>query len=173
MFTRIARHFSGLANILTHVNKNGELNMVNTYKKIPTHRTSVSSCIVHLGPEAFKQVQENNLKKGDVLSVAKIAGIQASKKTSDLIPLCHNIALDATRVEIISNPKNHSLKIVARVSVTDKTGCEMESMTAASVAALAVYDMCKAVTKDIRITDLQLESKTGGKSGSFHRTGSK
>ena len=167
MFTQAKR----FASKLTHVAQNGELNMVNVYKKTPTHRTSVSSCIVHLGPEAYKQVHENTLKKGDVISVAKIAGIQASKKTSDLIPLCHNISLDATRIDITGNPKNHTMKIVARVSVTDKTGCEMESMTAASVAALTVYDMCKAVTKDIRITDLQLESKTGGKSGVFHRSG--
>ncbi len=143
--------------------------MVNVYKKQPTHRTSISSCIVHLGPEAFKQVCENTLKKGDVISLAKVAGIQASKKTYELIPLCHNINIDATNIDITPQYKTNSLKITAKVSVTDKTGCEMESMTAASVAALAVYDMCKAVTKDIRITDIQLDRKTGGKSGTYTR----
>jgi cyclic pyranopterin phosphate synthase len=155
---------------LSHTNTKGELHMVNPYKKEVTHRTSVASCIVHLGPEAFNAVKENTLKKGDVLAVSKIAGIQASKQVPGLIPLCHQININSTNVDITMLPDTYSLKIRARVNVCDKTGCEMESMTAAAMSALAVYDMCKGVTKGIEITDLYLESKTGGKSGTWKRS---
>ncbi|KAL6209771.1 hypothetical protein ACLB2K_020710 [Fragaria x ananassa] len=154
---------------LTHIGATGEAQMVDVSPKPSTKRTAVSSCKVLLGKKVFDLVLANQMAQGDVLSVAKIAGINGAKNTSNLIPLCHNISLIHVRVDLTLNPKDFSVDIEAEASSTGKTGIEMEAMTAASVAGLTVYDMCKAASKSIQITDIRLESKAGGKSGDWHR----
>lgn len=154
---------------LSHVDSIGKAKMVDISLKEDTKRTAVASCRVLLGQLAFDLVAANQIAKGDVLNVAKIAGIQAAKQTSSLIPLCHNISLSHVDVNLALNEKDFSVEIAGEAATTGKTGVEMEAMTAVAVAGLTVYDMCKAVTKDIRITDVRLERKIGGKSGSWSR----
>ncbi|XP_061996167.1 cyclic pyranopterin monophosphate synthase, mitochondrial isoform X2 [Rosa rugosa] len=154
---------------LTHIGSTGEAQMVDVSPKQSTKRTAVSSGKVLLGKQVFDLVLANQMAKGDVLSVAKIAGINGAKHTSSLIPLCHNIPLTHVRVDLTLNPKDFSVDIEAEASSTGKTGVEMEAMTAVSVAGLTVYDMCKAASKSIHITDIRLESKAGGKSGDWSR----
>ena len=154
---------------LTHVNKSGQVNMVDVGGKTETRRHSVARGTVKLGEAAFALVKDNKMKKGDVLSVAKLAGIMAAKQTSNLIPLCHNISLTNIKVELILEEETFTVGIVARVECVGKTGVEMEALTAVSVAALTVYDMCKSVSKNIVIRDVYLEGKDGGKSGLFVR----
>ncbi|KAL3692287.1 hypothetical protein R1sor_005938 [Riccia sorocarpa] len=154
---------------LTHVDGSGKASMVNVAEKAETKRVAVASGRVFLGPKAFELVAENNIAKGDVLTVAKIAGIQGAKQTSNLIPLCHNILLSGVDVSTSLNEELHAVDIRAEATATGPTGVEMEALTAVSVASLTVYDMCKAVSKDIQISNVQLESKTGGKSGDWYR----
>eukprot|EP01023_Acetabularia_acetabulum_P051260 TRINITY_DN5646_c1_g2_i1.p2 TRINITY_DN5646_c1_g2~~TRINITY_DN5646_c1_g2_i1.p2 ORF type:complete len:249 (-),score=29.33 TRINITY_DN5646_c1_g2_i1:171-917(-) len=156
-------------NKLSHVNDGGQISMVDVSSKVETSRVAVASAIVVLGQEAFEQVQQNLLKKGDVLSVAKIAGIMGAKQTSQLIPLCHNIIINKVNVETLLDAKQQSVRIECEVRTKGSTGVEMEALTGASIAALTVYDMCKAVSKEIVIKEVQLESKHGGKSGDFVR----
>jgi len=148
---------------LTHVDADGKASMVDVGDKATTRRTAVASALVLLGENTYKLVAANDLKKGDVLSVAELAGIMGAKHTATLIPLCHNIVIDKVAVQLELVPSQHAVKINATASTVGRTGVEMEALTAASVASLTVYDMCKAVTHEIKITDLQLESKTGGK----------
>ncbi|KAJ4895132.1 Cyclic pyranopterin monophosphate synthase accessory protein [Raphanus sativus] len=154
---------------LTHVGVSGEAQMVDVSSKDNTKRTALACCKVILGKRVFDLVLANQMGKGDVLGVAKIAGINGAKQTSSLIPLCHNIALTHVRVDLRLNPEDFSVDIEGEASCTGKTGVEMEAMTAVSVAGLTVYDMCKAASKDISITDVRLERKTGGKSGYWSR----
>ncbi|XP_006305521.2 cyclic pyranopterin monophosphate synthase, mitochondrial [Capsella rubella] len=154
---------------LTHVGISGEAQMVDVSSKDNTKRTALACCKVFLGKRVFDLVLANQMGKGDVLGVAKIAGINGAKQTSSLIPLCHNIALTHVRVDLRLNPEDFSVDIEGEASCTGKTGVEMEAMTAVSVAGLTVYDMCKAASKDISITDVRLERKTGGKSGYWSR----
>lgn len=154
---------------LTHVGRTGEAQMVDVSPKESSKRTAIASCKVVLGKKVFDLVLANQLAKGDVLSVAKIAGIGGAKHTSSLIPLCHNIILSHVRVDLKMNPKDFSVDIEGEAVSTGKTGVEMEAMTAVTVAGLTVYDMCKAASKDIRITDVRLDYKTGGKSGDWCR----
>ncbi|BBG97657.1 Transcription factor jumonji domain-containing protein [Prunus dulcis] len=154
---------------LTHIGNKGEAQMVDVSPKESSKRTAISSGKVILGKQVFDLVLANQMAKGDVLSVAKLAGISGAKHTSSLIPLCHNIPLTHVRVDLTLNPKDFSVDIEAEASSTGKTGVEMEAMTAVSVAGLTVYDMCKAASKSIQITDIRLESKTGGKSGDWSR----
>lgn len=154
---------------LTHVDSEGKLGMVDISEKSETRRYSVATGTVKLGEKAFGLVKKNKIKKGDVLSVAKLAGIMAAKHTSTLIPLCHGISLTAIKVDLMLEEETFSVGLVARVDCTWKTGVEMEALTAVSVAALTVYDMCKSVSKNIVITDVRLEEKDGGKSGPFIR----
>lgn len=154
---------------LTHVGGGGEAQMVDVSPKESTKRIAVASCNVILGKKVFDLVLANQMTKGDVLSVAKIAGISGAKHTSTLIPLCHNITLTHVRVDLHLNPKNYSVDIEGEAASTGKTGVEMEAMTAVTIAGLTVYDMCKAASKDIQITNVRLESKTGGKSGQWSR----
>ncbi|BBN13876.1 cyclic pyranopterin monophosphate synthase [Marchantia polymorpha subsp. ruderalis] len=156
-------------NALTHVDGSGKASMVNVVEKQDTKRVAVASGKVFLGPTAFQLVAENNIAKGDVLTVAKIAGIQGAKQTSSLIPLCHNILLSGVDVSLTLNEPLHAVDIRAEATAAGPTGVEMEALTAVSVASLTVYDMCKAVSKNIRIGNVQLESKTGGKSGDWYR----
>lgn len=155
--------------LLSHVDATGQATMVDVSSKEDTKRVAIASCRVLLGQKAFSLVAANQIAKGDVLNVAKIAGISGAKKTSSLIPLCHNIGLTHVRVDLTLNPKESSVEIEGEAATTGKTGVEMEAMTAVAVAGLTVYDMCKAVSKDIQITGIRLEHKTGGKSGTWSR----
>jgi len=155
---------------LTHVDeRSGAAKMVDVSGKAATRRRARASCRVELGPLAFEAVQKNSLKKGDVLTVAKIAGISASKQTAQLIPLCHPLPLSLCDVSLSLEPSSKSVLVSAEAVTTGPTGVEMEALTAAAVAGLTVYDMCKAVSKGITISSLRLEEKEGGKSGSWMR----
>ncbi|KAL5008030.1 hypothetical protein ScPMuIL_013611 [Solemya velum] len=154
---------------LTHIDESGKALMVDVGGKANSDRVAIATAAILLGPEAFKLVAENRIKKGDVLTVAQLAGIMAAKKTSDLIPLCHNIVLTKVDVSLELKEENHSIKIQATAKTHGKTGVEIEAITAASMAAITVYDMCKAVTRDMVITDIKLLHKSGGQSGDFSR----
>ncbi|OWM72817.1 hypothetical protein CDL15_Pgr021123 [Punica granatum] len=156
---------------LTHVGSSGEAQMVDVSEKSTSKRTAIASCKVLLGKKVFDLVSANQVAKGDVLGVAKFAGIAGAKNTGSLIPLCHNIMLTHVRVDLRLNPKDCSVEIEGEAASTGKTGVEMEALTAVSVAGLTVYDMCKAASKDIQISNVRLESKTGGKSGDWFRHG--
>lgn len=152
---------------LSHINSEGKAEMVDVSGKKETLRTAAASAEVFVSKEVFTRIKQNMIEKGDVLAIAKFAGIQASKKTFELIPLCHNIPISKVNVEIKLNSKNYSLRISTFAKTVSKTGIEMEALTAASVAALTIYDMCKALDKSIKITEVKLTSKTGGKSGDY------
>jgi cyclic pyranopterin monophosphate synthase len=153
---------------LSHVNSRGEAKMVDISEKGITVREAVARGTVKMKPETLKQVKNASLKKGDVLAVARVAGIMAAKKVPDFIPLCHTIPIDSIAIDFDTTATN-CINITAKVKSTAKTGVEMEALTAVTVAALTVYDMCKAVEKGIVIKDIYLESKTGGKSGTYKR----
>ncbi|XP_012577151.1 PREDICTED: molybdenum cofactor biosynthesis protein 1 isoform X1 [Condylura cristata] len=155
---------------LTHVDAEGQAAMVDVGRKPDTERVAVASAVVLLGPVAFKLVQENQLKKGDALVVAQLAGVQAAKMTSQLIPLCHQVALSHAQVRLELDSTRHAVEIRASCRARGPTGVEMEALTSASVAALTLYDMCKAVSRDIVLGEIKLISKTGGQRGDFHRT---
>ncbi|XP_068194870.1 molybdenum cofactor biosynthesis protein 1 isoform X1 [Antennarius striatus] len=153
---------------LTHTDPQGRATMVDVAQKGPTHRSATAGATVLLGPTAFRLLRDNNLAKGDALAVAQLAGIMASKQTPALIPLCHPLCLDHTSVTCQLDEMRNAVVVTATCGATGRTGVEMEALTAASVAALTVYDMCKAVSHDIIITDVKLLRKTGGKKD-FHR----
>ena len=150
---------------LTHINEAGEVHMVDVGAKPETERTAVARGEVHLRPETVDLIRKGLMKKGDVLTVAKIAGILGAKKTSDLIPLCHPIALNQVEVVLELSDDMPGVQIKATARTTGKTGVEMEALTAVSVAALTVYDMVKAVEKTARIHNIRLVEKHGGLSG--------
>jgi len=152
---------------LTHLNDKGQAHMVDVSSKAPTERTAMAEAIVRMNPETLEVVLEGAVPKGDVLAVARVAGIMAAKKTSDLIPLCHPLPLSAVTVLCEPDEAECIIRILATVRVTGTTGVEMEALTAASVAALTIYDMLKAVERGITIEAIRLISKEGGKSGSF------
>ena len=154
---------------LSHLDKDGSANMVDISEKNITTRSAFASCIVFLSEKAYQLVKKNQIEKGNVLNIAKIAAISASKKTHDLIPLCHQIPLSKVDVEFILNDKKNTIKIQSTALTDWKTGVEMEALTAVSIASLTIYDMCKSVDKSIKITDIKLDKKTGGKSGSYIR----
>ncbi|XP_058589807.1 molybdenum cofactor biosynthesis protein 1 isoform X2 [Neofelis nebulosa] len=155
---------------LTHVDAEGRAAMVDVGGKPDTERVAVASAVVLLGPVAFKLVQKNQLKKGDALVVAQLAGVQAAKQTSQLIPLCHHVALSHVEVQLELDSTRHAVGIQTSCRARGPTGVEMEALTAAAVAALTLYDMCKAVNRDIVLGEIKLISKTGGQRGDFHRT---
>ena len=150
---------------LTHINANGDAEMVDVSEKDITAREAKASSRIVMQPETLELIISGSHKKGDVLSVAKIAGIQAAKKCSELIPLCHPLMLSKVSVELTPNTQNNCIDIIATAKLTGKTGVEMEALTAASIAALTVYDMCKAVDRFMLIDNVQLLEKKGGKSG--------
>ena len=150
---------------LTHINSNGEAQMVDVSEKNNTSREAKAGAKVLMKPETLDLIVSGSHKKGDVLSVARVAGIQAAKKCSELIPLCHPLMLTKVSVELTPNTKDSSIEIVAVAKLNGKTGVEMEALTAASIAALTVYDMCKAVDRFMTISNVQLLEKKGGKSG--------
>ena len=154
-------------NKLSHIDQSGKALMVDVTDKASTVRTAEAYGKVILGEQVFKLVAENNITKGDVLTTAKIAGISAAKKCSELIPLCHNIFISKVDVELKLNENDFSVEILSFAKTTSQTGIEMEALTAASIAALTVYDMCKGVDKSIVIKNIHLLSKTGGKSGDY------
>lgn len=143
--------------------------MVDVGWKPDTDREAVASAVVLLGPVAFELVQQNQLKKGDALGVAQLAGVQAAKLTSQLIPLCHHVALSHIQVQLRPDPARHAMVIRGSCRARGPTGVEMEALTSVTVAALTLYDMCKAVSRDIEIGEIKLISKTGGQRGDFHR----
>lgn len=150
-------------------NEQGRVKMVDVGKKEVTRRTAVAAARVLLNPHTFALIRSGNIKKGDVLSVAQVAGIMGAKRTPDLIPMCHPILLGGINMEMTLNENRKSIEIKATVTCEGKTGVEIEALTAVSTAALAVYDMCKSVQKDIVITDVRLISKTGGAHGDYFR----
>lgn len=152
---------------LSHINSKGKAEMVDVSEKSSIVRTAGAYAEVKVSKEVFEAIKNNSVQKGDVFSVAKIAGIQAAKKTSDLIPLCHNIFISKIDVDLKLNKKNTAVEIKSFAKTTAQTGIEMEALTAASIAALTIYDMCKALDKSITIKEIKLLSKTGGKSGKF------
>lgn len=154
---------------LTHTNSKGKASMVDVSEKEISVRTAEAYAEVKVSKEIFSAIKNNQVQKGDVLSIAKFAGIQAAKKTSELIPLCHNICISKIDVELKLNSKNKTVEIRSFAKTTAQTGIEMEALTAVSVAALTVYDMCKAIDKSMIISEIKLISKTGGKSGNYFR----
>ena len=153
----------------THFNAQGRAKMVDVGEKPPTRRTAVAGARVLVSPETFALIRSGGMKKGDVLTVAQIAGVMGAKRTPDLIPMCHPILVDGIDLALSLDEARCAVEIRASVSCDGRTGVEMEALTAAAVAALTVYDMCKAVQKDMVITDLRLLEKTGGVHGDFHR----
>ena len=153
----------------THFNHQGRAKMVDVGDKAPTRRTAAATARVLVNEETFRLIQTGGMKKGDVLTVAQIAGIMGAKRTPDLIPMCHPILLDGVDLSLMLDEDRRSVEIVATVSCVGSTGVEMEALTAASTAALTVYDMCKAVQKDMIIADIRLLDKTGGIHGDYHR----
>jgi cyclic pyranopterin phosphate synthase len=151
----------------THLDDEGNAVMVDVSDKEVTERTATAKASVLMQPETLALIMQGGVKKGDVLSVAQLAGIMGAKKTPDLIPLCHPLSLASVKVDLVCDPARNAVDIAATCKLSGKTGVEMEALTAATVAALTVYDMCKAVDRAMRITDVRLVHKSGGKSGTF------
>jgi len=152
---------------LTHFDKDGNALMVDVSAKKSTVREAIAKGTVLMDLDTLKLIEKRAMKKGDVLAVAQLAGIQAAKRTSDLIPLCHPLALSSVVVELECDKEMSAVHITATCKVTGQTGVEMEALTAVSAAALTVYDMCKSVDRGMHITDIRLVKKSGGKSGVF------
>ena len=154
---------------LTHFNEQGRARMVDVTEKPVTHRTAIAAGEIHMAPETLERIKAGTMKKGDVLAVAQVAGIQAAKHNWELIPMCHPLPLTGIDIAFSLCDDPCMVEIRATVSCTGVTGVEMEALTAVSVAALTIYDMCKAVQKDMEITNIRLLAKSGGKSGDFVR----
>ncbi|MHB8174252.1 MAG: cyclic pyranopterin monophosphate synthase MoaC [Nitrospirota bacterium] len=155
---------------LTHFDEKGASRMVDVSEKDVTERIAVASGRVLMAPETFALIKDKKAAKGDVLEVARLAGIMAAKKTSELIPLCHPLPLEKVVVNFELDEKSGSVEILAEAKVAARTGVEMEALTAVTVAALTIYDMCKAVDRGMEITDIRLMEKSGGRSGHFVRS---
>jgi cyclic pyranopterin phosphate synthase len=153
---------------LTHINNKGEAKMVDVSPKDDTVREAIVTGGVRMKPETLAKIRENQMKKGDVLATARIAGIMGAKRTPDLIPLCHTILVSEISIDFEFTGDDF-IKITAMAKSTGKTGVEMEAMTAAAVSALTIYDMCKAVDRGMSIEDICLQKKSGGKSGTYIR----
>ena len=156
-------------NKLTHFDASGQAHMVNVGDKPHTHRIAIATGKITMLPETFKMVEGGTHKKGDVLGIARIAGIQASKKTSDLIPLCHPLSLTHVSLDFQLEPKTNSICCEVRAETTGPTGVEMEALTAVSVAGLTVIDMVKALDPSASICDVRVETKSGGRNGDWSR----
>ena len=152
---------------LTHLDDDGNAVMVDVSDKSETERIATAKGCVIMAKETMDLIVAGQVKQGDVLSVAQLAGIMGAKRTPDLIPLCHPLNLSSVNVDLTCDPNRNAVDITARCKLTGKTGVEMEALTAVSVAALTIYDMCKAVDREMRISDIRLVQKSGGKSGSF------
>ena len=156
----------------THLDKQGRLRMVDVGVKPKTERQAAASCRVRLGPKVFSLLMSGQLPKGDVWAAARLAGIMAAKNTPQLIPLCHSLPLTGIEINFAPDEANEAVIIQAKVHTFARTGVEMEALTAAAVAALTIYDMCKAVDRGLVIQDLVLEEKSGGASGEYRRSSS-
>jgi cyclic pyranopterin phosphate synthase len=156
-------------NQLSHVDREGRVKMVDTSDKLATTRHAIASARVLMSTETVAAVKDHRTPKGDPLEAARLAGIMAAKRTAELIPLCHPLPL--THVDVQARMEDYGVYLESSVSTNAQTGVEMEALTAVSVAALTIYDMCKAIDKGITISDVRLERKTGGKSGDYNRTG--
>lgn len=152
----------------THFDENGASRMVDVSQKPVSHRTAIAEALVSLQPETIQKIQNREFAKGDVLEVARLAGIMASKRTAELIPLCHTLPLESTKVDIQVAGQTQ-IRIEATVGTTARTGVEMEALTAASLAALTIYDMCKSVDRGITIDTIRLLEKRGGVRGDYRR----
>ena len=153
---------------LTHFDKQGNPSMVDINKKDSTDRVAIATGKIIMKTNTLKKILNLEIKKGDVLNIAKLAGIMAAKKTDQLIPLCHSIPLSYVKVDLEPNIEESSVNITAEASLVGKTGVEMEALTAVSVAGLTIYDMCKAIDKEMILTNIKLIHKSGGKSGEFN-----
>ena len=149
--------------MITHLNKKNKPNMVDVNDKKITFRTALAQGEIKFSKLVFNKIEKMKTKKGEITNTAILSGIMGSKKTSDLIPLCHNITIEKVNIDIKANKKNNSLIVIANVKTSGKTGVEMEALTAVSVACLTIYDMCKSLDKSIIIREIKLLSKTGGK----------
>ena len=156
-------------NSFTHLDEHGQMHMVDVGDKPETVRRATAACRVVVGPKVYPLLMAGRLPKGDVWAAARLAGIMAAKNTSQLIPLCHPLPLSGVEVEFIPEPEEWAVAIRVKVKTRARTGVEMEALTAAAVAALTIYDMCKAVDRGLRITGLMLLEKSGGASGEYHR----
>ncbi len=154
-------------NGLTHFDSQGNAVMVDVSEKAATHRTAIASGKIKVNQAVYDAIVEGSVKKGDVLGVARVAGIMAAKKTHELIPMCHPLLLTKCTVDFELLPEELAVKASATVKVNGQTGVEMEALTSVHVALLTIYDMCKAIDKTMEMTDIHLEEKTGGKSGTF------
>ncbi|MGB9730945.1 MULTISPECIES: cyclic pyranopterin monophosphate synthase MoaC [Calditerrivibrio] len=154
---------------LTHFDEEGRSRMVDVTEKNDTFRVAVASGKVFMKPETLKRILDKEIEKGDVFGVARVAAIMGLKKTSDLIPMCHPLNITGTDVYFKPNTEESYVEITVSVKLTGKTGVEMEALTGVSIAALTIYDMCKAIDKEMTISDIMLLSKSGGKSGEFKR----
>jgi molybdenum cofactor biosynthesis protein MoaC len=152
---------------ISPVDREGGVRMIDDSQKADSARTAVAFGRVHLGEEAFRRVRNHDIEKGDVLTTAQIAGIMGAKETSNLIPLCHDVMINGVEVDLTFNEEQKAIDVRAFTKSLGVTGVEMEALTAVSTAALTIYDMCKSVTKDIRIGDVHLRAKTGGQSGNW------
>jgi cyclic pyranopterin phosphate synthase len=153
---------------LTHLDESGKANMVDISPKLPSLRIAIAKGEVLLSPETTRLVSDGLMKKGDVLTVAQIAGIMSAKKTAELIPLCHPIQINQIKVDLVIDSDLPGIRIQSEIKTFDRTGAEMEALTAVSIAALTVYDMIKAVQKNARIMNIRLVEKHGGKSGDIY-----
>lgn len=156
-------------NDFTHFNDQGRAKMVDVGEKAPTCRRAVAACRVLVNRETYELIRSGGMKKGDVLTVAQVAGVMGAKRCPDLIPMCHPILIDGVDLTLTLDEERLAVDILAEVRCSGRTGVEMEALTAVSVAALTVYDMCKAVQKDMTITDVRLVEKTGGVHGEYRR----
>ncbi|MBN9647459.1 cyclic pyranopterin monophosphate synthase MoaC [Terrisporobacter glycolicus] len=152
---------------LNHFDSNGNAIMVDVTEKNITQRQAIASGKIFVNDETFKKIVEGNMAKGDVLGVARVAGIMATKKTSELIPMCHPLMLTKSKIDFEFNEEEKSIIAISLVKLAGKTGVEMEALTGVNVALLTIYDMCKAIDKNMVISDIHLVEKTGGKSGKF------
>ena len=153
----------------THIDAKGHVRMVDVTEKKPSVRVAVAGGAIFMKPATFSLIKDQKVKKGNVLETARIAGIMAAKKTSELIPMCHPLSLTHVQVDFEPDESNNRIKIKASVRTIDQTGVEMEALTAVSVAALTVYDMCKSYDREMTVSDIQLLQKSGGKSGTYIR----
>ncbi len=156
----------------THLDEEGRVRMVDVSEKAATVREAVAQGVITMKPETFDLISEQKVKKGNVFETARIAGIMAAKRTADLIPLCHPLSVTHLQVDFFPLPETHSIRIEAVVRVLGQTGVEMEALTAVSVAALTIYDMCKSYDRTMTVSDIYLLKKSGGKSGTFVRESS-
>jgi cyclic pyranopterin phosphate synthase len=156
---------------LTHIDDEGRVRMVDVTAKAPTVRTAMAGGLISMNAETLDLIQNQKVKKGNVLETARIAGVMAAKKTADLIPMCHPLNITHIQIDFAPDAAKNCIGIEATVRAIDQTGVEMEAITAVSVAALTIYDMCKASDKEMTISQIQLLKKTGGKSGTYVRKG--